>query len=354
MKREIKIAGAGISGLTAAIILARNGYKVDVYEVGSHPGSRFIGDWQHLENWTSPTDVLEYLKTLGLNINFFTKPCFQISIYTSSSKEIKLESVKPIFYSVRRGTPPDSIDNGLFKTAKELGVEVHFNTFAENKTVDIVATGPKVADGYVVGLNFVSSESDRTSVFLDKKISGLYSYLTIIDGKGTLAVYNKKPLREKLVYLQDKIEKLLNVKIENPQFFTAKGNFSLRRPIEKNGVLFVGEAAGFQDVLAGFGMMYAIRSGSLAAKSIIEGKDYDALCRKELLPLEKTSCVNRVFWELASGSLFYFIKWRGGIIKIDMQRILKKIYNKSILHSFLFPIFWRVYSLIKIIKKNGD
>lgn len=354
MKKEIKIAGAGISGLTAAIILARNGYKVDVYEVGSHPGGRFIGDWQHLENWTSPKDVLDYLKILGLNIDFFAKPCFQISIYTSSSKEIKLESVKPIFYSVRRGTPTESIDNGLFKTAKELGVEVHFNTSAENKTVDIVATGPKVADGYVVGFNFISSESDKISVFLDKKVSGLYFYLTIIDGKGTLAVYNKKPIKEKLVHLQNKVGKLLNIKIENPQFFTAKGNFSLRRPKEKNGVLFVGEAAGFQDVLAGFGMMYAIRSGCLAARSIIEGKDYGILCRKELLPLEKISCVNRVFWELASKFIFYLLKWRSRDRKIDTQRILNKIYNKSVLYGLLFPIFYRVYIFIKIIKKNGE
>lgn len=252
---------------------------------------------------------------------------------------------------VRRGSPQESIDNGLLEKAKKLGVEIHFNTSAEDKVVDIVATGPKAADGYVVGLNFVSSESDRTSVFLDREISGLYSYLTIIDGKGTLAVYNKKPLREKLVYLQDKVERLLNIKIESSQFFTAKGNFSLRRPVENNGVLFVGEAAGFQDVLAGFGMMYAIRSGCLAAQSIIEGRDYSALCRKELLPLEKISCVNRVFWELSSKQIFYLLRWRGGILKIDAQQILKKIYNKSILYDSLFPIFWRIYSFIKIIKK---
>lgn len=97
MKREIKIAGAGISGLTAAIILARNGYKVDVYEISSHPGGRFSGDWQHLENWTSPTDVLERLKIFGLGVNFFVKPCFQISLYTSSFRETKFESVKPIW-----------------------------------------------------------------------------------------------------------------------------------------------------------------------------------------------------------------------------------------------------------------
>lgn len=60
--KQIKILGAGISGLTAAINLAKAGYKVDVYERNKDVGMRFGGDLQGLENWSDKEDVLEMLR----------------------------------------------------------------------------------------------------------------------------------------------------------------------------------------------------------------------------------------------------------------------------------------------------
>jgi flavin-dependent dehydrogenase len=45
----------------------------------------------------------------------------------------------------------------------------------------------------------------------------------------------------------------------------------------REGRLYVGEAAGFQDCLFGFGMRYALLSGALAARAIAEAEDYDHL-----------------------------------------------------------------------------
>ena len=53
--KEIKILGAGLSGLTAAINLAKEGYRVDVYEKNKDVGMRFHGDIQGLENWSEKT-----------------------------------------------------------------------------------------------------------------------------------------------------------------------------------------------------------------------------------------------------------------------------------------------------------
>ena len=46
---------------------------------------------------------------------------------------------------------------------------------------------------------------------------------------------------------------------------------------------FIGEAAGFQDCLAGFGMIYAFKSGFLVARSIIEDLDYESLLKRDVL-----------------------------------------------------------------------
>jgi len=44
--RPIRIAGAGPSGLAAAIVLAKAGRAVEVHEAKRDVGTRFIGDLQ--------------------------------------------------------------------------------------------------------------------------------------------------------------------------------------------------------------------------------------------------------------------------------------------------------------------
>ena len=58
----------------------------------------------------------------------------------------------------------------------------------------------------------------------------------------------------------------------------AKIGFSLMpRTAKIKNKLLVGEAAGFSEADRGFGMHYALESGFLAAKSLMEGLDYDEL-----------------------------------------------------------------------------
>jgi len=63
------------------------------------------------------------------------------------------------------------------------------------------------------------------------------------------------------------------------------------------GGRFVGEAAGFQDYLFGLGLRYALTSGHLAARSILENRDYNELWREALGPKQETSLVNRFLYE---------------------------------------------------------
>jgi hypothetical protein len=65
----------------------------------------------------------------------------------------------------------------------------------------------------------------------------------------------------------------MGLQMHNPPPFGGFGNFRLPRTVTQGGHLVVGEQAGFQDALAGFGM----RSGLLAARSLIEGVDYTSI-----------------------------------------------------------------------------
>jgi flavin-dependent dehydrogenase len=65
----------------------------------------------------------------------------------------------------------------------------------------------------------------------------------------------------------------------------------LRKP-ERNTIR-IGEAGGFQDELWGFGMRMAMESGVLAARAILEGRDYWDLVDQRLTPLVQRCSLNR-------------------------------------------------------------
>lgn len=76
----ITIAGAGISGLTAAIHLAKNGFPVRMYEKCRDVASRFKGDLQRFENWSSDEDVLILLEKIGILPHFYCKPFSEVEV----------------------------------------------------------------------------------------------------------------------------------------------------------------------------------------------------------------------------------------------------------------------------------
>lgn len=88
---------------------------------------------------------------------------------------------------------------------------------------------------------------------------------------------------------------LAGLEMVNPIPHGGAGNFHIPVRAVTGMHPVVGEEAGFQDFM-GFGMRYAIVSGVLAARSLLEGKGYDMLWRRELEPPMWNSMVNRVIF----------------------------------------------------------
>ena len=74
MKEKVKILGGGVSGLTCAVNLAREGVDVEVYEIRNNSGCRFHGDFQGLENWSSRQDVLRDLQGKNIDLDVLGVP----------------------------------------------------------------------------------------------------------------------------------------------------------------------------------------------------------------------------------------------------------------------------------------
>lgn len=304
MAGEIKILGAGISGLTASINLAKGGFDVTVFEKSSLVGSRFHSDFQGLENWTDETDTLEILKSLSLKTDFWNKGFKKASIYTDLQKEFKAKDKDNLFYLVRRG-PVDSLDEGLKNQALDAGVEIRFNSKTDQEECDIIATGVsgRKPAGVVKGIVFDTDSEDSIILILNDKYAFKgYSYLLVADGKATLATVVIGDLSKANLCFKNTLEafsKLKKFKIDNKRTFAGYGTFAVNESNKHNHQLFVGEAAGFQDLFLGFGMKYALLSGYAAARSIMEEKDYDAIWRKLFLDKLKASAANRLIFEVS-------------------------------------------------------
>ncbi len=337
----INIVGAGPAGLTAAIVLAKYGYKARVYEISPDIGHRMNGDFQGLENWSSDKDIVSLLKDIGIDINFLCVPYYGGDVHAPKMAPLEIKSEKPIFYLVKRGTVKGSLDNGLKEQALSLGVKIFFNTrFEATSGKTIITTGPKRADFIAVGITFDTEASDRAVVVFDDEIAPKgYAYMIINDTLGTMAtvIYrDRKNVKKYFRNMVDFFKSKKNINIKNDRKFGGRGNFFIRNTNVHNEKIYAGESAGFQDCLWGFGMRYAILSGHMAAKSIASGLDYDLLWKRELKPMLETSLVNRYLFEKFGNIGYRYLVKK--FTKGNPCDFLKRNYNQSFLKNLILPI----------------
>jgi len=313
-KRKISILGAGLSGLSAAITLKKAGYDVVVYEKNIDVGGRFNGDIQGLENWSEKEDIVSEITRMGIKINFDCDPFDYITI-SDTKKSAKIRNRRPLFYLVKRGNKKGTIDKGLKEQAENLGVKIEFNRTIKPENADIIATGPIMSKipGIDKGIVFDSKSKDISEMVLNDELAlNGYSYLFITRGKGcmcTVVMNNPKEVNNCYEKTKEYFTKKYNINMKNVKGAGGVGCFSLERNYvsENRKNLYVGESAGLQDVLWGFGMRFALESGNLAAKSIIENEDYGKLAEQKFSRRIMAGMVNRYLWEKFDKKAYTFI-----------------------------------------------
>lgn len=340
--KNINIQGAGLSGLSAAINLARAGYNVDVFEKDDDCGKRFHGDLEGLENWSSPVDIIQEFNSMNIKINFDCNP-FK-TFYLSDGKELLSNTFeKPVFYVVKRGVVEKSLDQGLKNQALDLGVNIHFNSKTKKENMAIISTGTaeNKSVGIVKGIRFETESDDLAVSILNSKVSDRgYSYLLITNGYGCMCSVNLYSTGEKAnKYFKkayDIITKQFDIDIKNEKNVGGMGCFLLKPRLIENKKIYTGEAAGLQDLLWGFGMRYAINSGFLAALSIIENKNYKKLIKQNLSGRIKTSVVNRFLADKVGDKLYAYLI-RQAKNNNNWTDLLYKAYNPSLHSKVIYP-----------------
>ncbi len=337
----ITIVGAGPSGLASAIVLARAGRRVVVRERQRSVGARFHGDFQGLENWSVKRDVFEEIGELGITLKFPLHPVRTGIAYDSIGNEHVVRDEQPLYYLVRRGSGEGTLDEALLGAAREAGAEIRFGDEVERVPRQaIVATGPRRADVIASGYTFRTDMEDANYVCFDDRLapSG-YAYLLIADGFGTLAACMFREFKGHAAYLQAAMEYFqvrLGLNMIQPKPFGGYGMLSRMTRVERRGRLLVGERAGLQDALAGFGLRYALISGALAARSILRGESYKTLLRRRLRAVHSAGIVNRFVFQAAGEKTR---AWALDLIsKGSARRGLRRIYGGSLFHTALSPV----------------
>lgn len=333
------VIGAGPAGLVAAMTLARSRRSVHVYEKAETVGHRFAGDFQGLENWSSPVDALDRLARMGIEPSFAYRPMHDVTFYDHALRPVHAQSTDPMFYLVRRGPEAGSLDRALLDQARGAGADVLLGRRAEHALRgDIVATGPRYADGIATGYVFPTMLEDQAHCIVSEDLAPAgYAYLLIWDGRATLATClfrrtsDWKEARRRTA--ETFIRLVPNLDLGDARPFTGYGSvFGKTGFDDEAGRLFVGEAAGLQDPEWGFGMWYAMESGFLAARSLIDGFDYAPEAEQAFRRRREVALFNRMMFEhLPAAFVPYLLRKHAS--SPDIMRELRRHWAPNIAKS---------------------
>lgn len=280
----VRILGAGLSGLTAAINLAKAGREVVVHEKRASAGLQIKPNYQGLLK--THGDPMGYLKKLNLEPKFDLKQLKKAYLCTRT-RDIDVTLTESIDFLLRGG--PNSLEIGLYDQAVSEGVKFEFETTVKPEEANIVATGFSGRvdmAAYTAVYEGCDYEQDRFLYMHDDRYSprGWYLYVTpYFDGKIKVVNCTSQPHikdTKKLLFKAIKEREILRKIVGDREpvlTFGGSGGVDIPKSAMRDGRYYVGEVAGFQDPWRGFGMNYALESGFLAAKALEHGKDYDQM-----------------------------------------------------------------------------
>lgn len=313
----LDIVGAGPSGLSAAIAVR------DV-------GARFRGDFQGLENRTSKTDVLAELEGMDIQAQFDHSPNYEIVCLSADGASDTVRATGPIFYLLRRGPQPATLDQVLKAQALAAGVAIHFDERRRQISGgNIVAEGPHRADVFATGYIFATDMANGCyATVSDRFAPAGYSYLFIEQGRGTVTncmfrdFHNE---RRRLEATVDFYQRAVGLRRQSARRFGGSGDYQYVNTIRMGNHRHIGDSAGFQDALFGFGLRYALMSGHLAGRRVAQGGAYDHAWRLRLAGLNGASLCNRWLFERMGDRGRRWVLKRG-VADRDPRRILSRLY----------------------------
>ena len=292
---DVIIVGAGPAGSISAYELARNNIKVLVLEKEKFPrykpcGGGITYKTAQLLPFSISEVVEKTIHRIGFSHNyegFFQKESDKVLMYCLMRDKFDLFLLDK---AISKGAVFKDSEKVISVLQSETGVIVKTAYSEYRSRIVIGADGANSVIGRLTGIDTeiikgitLEAELKLTNtpdadVFYDKvhidwgTLPGGYAWVFPKDGHVSVGVGGPVNVSKYLRYYYENIlDKLrlpvseeISLKAHTIPYRLKKGNFS------KGNVLLTGDAAGLTDSLTGEGVYYAIRSGQIAAKVILE------------------------------------------------------------------------------------
>ncbi|KYK33169.1 MAG: hypothetical protein AYK22_01275 [Thermoplasmatales archaeon SG8-52-3] len=287
-EKFINIYGAGLSGLTAAINLARKGYNVTVFEK-----EKRIGGLEKCNPSVHMTPI--HFKKMKEYIGFDVEPCFSELKKFKAYIYSKIVQFDPKYlYLTERGPNKTSLDYYLFKIAKREGVNFEFSYQLNPNIIKSIPDNSIIATGNPSGLSkhlklrhipFIHYDScikkgnkeNFCLAYFDSYIGGYgYAYIAAKENlvSAEIDFFLNQPYERYFKKFKKKLKETQN--LEFNKWFIINDNIPekicLLKKIHGKTFVLAGALSGFHDPFFGFGVNSALISGKIAAMTIVSKK----------------------------------------------------------------------------------
>ena len=327
--KNIQIYGAGLAGLVAAINLARNGYKVTIYEKENRIGGSAKC---HPSNHMTPVHIQKMQKYIGIKI----ESCFsKLDAFRGYIGPKKYVFSTENLYVVERGPRESSLDCSLYKIALDEGVNFEFSQpLTKEKLRDIPENSIIATAGYSqlvssLDLPYVTfkqfdmhmkADLGNIAIAYFGDYSSDYGYISGKDGIISAQLSGSSNLsQENLKKFTKLVKETEDIELNGWSSVVSHFPKKVQLFTKVSGKTFVlaGDVAGFLDPFFGFGINGALISGKIAAISIISKQKAIQEFKQLTSHMNKDLLLHTIYWHLPFKNLF-----RSQIMKYQDKQLI--------------------------------
>jgi flavin-dependent dehydrogenase len=281
---DVTIYGGGMSGLIAAIDLARKGYEVVVHDREKGYGGDGI---YNPSTHTTSIDVERTSEYIDIDLSSVFHPLQYCPFYFHETRVDPPLHILDM-HTVERGNRATSLDTLLYEEAKKLGVEFKFNSPLKEDNLGRLPENTIVACGlthsvyemlnlpYLRWNGWISRGeigfSNRSWIWMDEVITE-YGYLSSCNNYYFNFLFSTHHVsREALEKYQDFMVR--NEGVEHKEWEYISGVVPLASPrnprLTQDGLIMCGTISGAMDPFFWFGILGALVTGKVAAIAIYD------------------------------------------------------------------------------------